>query len=69
MAASEQMQAKLPENLVQETETEQLENFGRANFIATGLMIILKSKLEYHAIRSINYWFAEWLWPIYTIPT
>ena len=59
MAASEQMQAKLPENLVQETETEQLENFGRANFIATGLMIILKSKLEYHAIRSINYWFAE----------
>ena len=59
MAASEQMQAKLPENPVQETETEQLENFGRANFIATGLMIILKSKLEYHAIRSIKYWFAE----------
>ena len=59
MAASEQMQAKLPENPVQETETEQLENFGRANFIATGLMIILKSKLEYHAIRSIKYWFVE----------
>ena len=59
MAASEQMQAKLPENPVQETETEQLENFGRANFIATGLMIILKSKLECHAIRSIKYWFVE----------
>ena len=59
MAASEQMQAKLPENPVQETETEQLENFGRANFIATGLMIILKNKLEYHAIRSIKYWFVE----------
>ena len=56
MAASEQMQAKLPENPVQETKTEQLENFGRANFITTGLMIILKSKLEYHAIRSIKYW-------------
>ena len=46
MAASEKMLAKLPEKPAQETETEQFENFGRANFITTGLIIALKSKLE-----------------------